>query len=258
MRTMIRHVVIPAACALLLAALAPGSVQAQATRQLPLFPSAVFRGVATPARYFHLGLAVVEYAPGATSAAASEQSTRFFTVIEGELTFTVGGATETLGAGKNFTAPPTVVVKGTNKSQTARARVYISSLVPARGEGAVIPAAASSSAAAPRTLFSTRLPVGPLPAVIDVVQGGTKYEPGFITGTHTMNEVHAILHLEGTISYEYWDGTREAFGPGQGGQMYVGQPGAMANRTAAPAAFLITWLVTPGRPLTSPWTHAGH
>jgi quercetin dioxygenase-like cupin family protein len=258
MRATIRKGVISAACALLLGALGVQAVQAQAPRQLPLFPSAVFRGVATPARYFRLDLAVVEYGPGAISSAASEQSTRFFTVIEGELTFTVGGKTETVGVGKNFSVLPGVVAMGSNAGRSTRARVYISSLIPARGEGAIMLAGAPPSAAVPKTLYSMRLPVGPLPAVIDVVQAGTKYEPGFVTGTHTMNEVHAILHLDGTTSYEYWDGMREAFAPGQGGQMYVGQPGAMANRTASPAAFLITWLVTPGKPLTSPWSHPGH
>jgi quercetin dioxygenase-like cupin family protein len=244
------------ATVLLFAGLGAGAAAQAQPRQLPLFPSAVFRGVATPARYFYLAMALVEYAPAAVLPAGSERSTRFFTIIEGTLAFTVGGKTETYGVGKGFLAAPGAVVAGRNESGAA-ARVVVSSLVPASGEGAITLAAVRRSAA-PRVVSATRLPVGPLPEVIDVVQGGTRYEPGFATGMHVMNETHAILHLDGTTSYEYVDGLNEAFGPGQGGQMYVGRPGLMANRTAAPSAWLITWLAAPGRPLTSPWTHSSH
>lgn len=258
LRKRVRGGLIPAALVLLLAGPVRVNGQGQAPRQLPLFPLAAFRGVTAPSRYFYLSQAVVEYGPGAVSSVGMEQSTRFFTVIEGELTFTVGGKTDTFGAGKSFPVPPNVEARGSNEGRAARARVFISSLVPARGEGAVILTAANPSSGGPRTLYAARRPVGPLPAVIDVMQAGTRYEPGFVTPPHVMNETHAIMHLEGTTTYEYLDGAQDAFGPGQAGQMYVGRPGVMANRTAAPAVFLITWLVTPGKPLTSPWTLSGH
>lgn len=230
-----------------------GTAQAQAPRQVPLFPAAVNNNVPTPGRYFYLAQAVIEYGPGAFSAAGSEQSRRFFTVMEGELSFTVGGKTEAYAAGKNFSVAPGVVVKGTNEGRTARARVFVTSLVPARGEGAATVPGTGPSATPPRIVYSSRIPIGPLPEVINVIQVGNRYEPGFVTGLHVMNETHAMLHLEGTTSYEYLDGFKETFGPGQGGQMYVGRPGVMANRTTAPTAFLFTWLATPGKPLTSAW-----
>ncbi|HET6948520.1 MAG TPA: cupin domain-containing protein [bacterium] len=251
-----RGALFAASILLVLVALGPSGVQAQAPRQLPLFPSAVFRGVPTPARYFYLAMAVVEYVPGAVLPAGSERSRRFFTVIEGEIAFTVGGKTDVYGIGKSVTVAPGVVVAGRNGGR-ATARAVVSSLVPASGEGATI-LTGSTTSPTPRTLHAMRMPVGPLPEVIDVIQGGTRYEPGFVTGTHIMNETHAIIHLEGTTSYEYVDGTQEAFGPGQAGQMYVGRPGVMASRTSAPSTWLITWLATPGKPLTSPWTSTGH
>lgn len=254
MRRLIRTLVV---CSALVASAAdPARPQTPAPRQVPLFPSVVFRGVATPARYFYLAKASIEFPPGAVLPARAERSTRFFTVTEGTLVLTVGGKTETYTVGKGGMATPGAVASARNEGQTT-ARVVVSSLVPASGEGAITPATASGGAA-PRVIASMRLPVGPLPPVIDVIQGGTRYEPGFATGLHVMNETHAILHLEGTTSYEYVDGFQEAFGPGQGAQMYVGRPGLMANRTAAPSAWLITWLVTPGRPLTSPWQHTSH
>ena len=109
---------------LLALAMSVGAVQAQAPRQVLLFPSAVFRGVATPARYFYLAQVVVEYGPGTFSAAGSEQSVRFFTVMEGELTFTIGGKTDIYAAGKNFSVPAGIIVKGSNEDRTAKARVF--------------------------------------------------------------------------------------------------------------------------------------
>lgn len=230
-----------------------GTAQGQAARFVPLFPTAAFRAVPTPGQYFYLAQAVIEYGPGAFSAAGSEQSRRFVTVMEGELTFTVGGKTDVYAAGKNFSVPLGVIVKGTNEGRTTRARVFISSLVPASGESAVTVPGTGPSPSPPQVLYASRVPVGPLPSVIDVIQVGTRYDPGFVTARHIMNEAHAMLHLEGVTSYEYLDGYVETFGPGRGGQMYVGAPGVMANRTTAPTAFLMTWLATPGRPLASAW-----
>lgn len=230
-----------------------GTAQGQAPRTFPLFPAAVFRAVPTPGLYFYLTQAVIEYGTGAFSAAGSEESVRFFTVLEGELTFTVGGKTDVYAAGKSISVPPGVIVKGTNEGRTTRARVFVSSLVPARGESAVTVPGTGPSSSPPQVLYVSRVPVGSLPSVIDITQAGTRYDPGFVTGRHTMNEAHAILHMEGVTSYEYLDGYVETFGPGRGGKMYVGVPGVMANRTTAPTTFLITWLATPGKPLTSAW-----
>lgn len=253
MRSLMRALVIAPALTALIAGITAASMQTP-PRQLAIFPSAVFRAVATPSRYFYLDKSVVEYAPGAVLGAGTERAVRFVTVVDGNVTFAVGGKTETYGAGKGFSVAPGVVLAARNESG-ATARVVVSSLVPA-GSGAAPVAHAPSTSSAPRILSAMRMPVGPLPETIDVIQGGTRYEPGFATGLHVMNETHAILHLEGTTSYEYVDGARESFGPGQGGQMYVGRPGLMANRTFAPSAFVITWLVIPGKPLTSPWTHS--
>lgn len=231
----------------------PDTIQAQAPRQTPLFPSAAFRGVATPGRYFYFAQTVIEYGPGAFSAAGSEQSLRLFTVMDGELTFTVGGRTDVYAAGKNFSVPAGIFMKGTNEGRTARARVFIASLVPARGEGALTVSGTGPSSTPPRIVCAARRPVGPLPDFIDVIQEGRRYDPGFATGLHVMNEAHDMLHLEGTASYEYLDGAVETYGACQRAEMYVGRPGVMANRTAAPAVLVWTWLATPGRPLTSPW-----
>lgn len=214
--------------------------------------SSVFRGVATPARYFYLDQAVIHYEPGTFSAGDSEQSTRFFTVMEGELTFTVGGKTDTYGAGKSFSVPTGIIVKGSNESRTVKARVFVCSIVPSRGAGAVTVPGTSDSSPPPVRLYSSRLPVGPLPPVIDVVSAGHKYEPGFVTPAHVMNQVNEILHLEGATTYEYLDGAVETYGPGQASPMYMDRPGTMGNRSAAPSVWIVTNLAIPGTPLFSP------
>lgn len=230
-----------------------GTIQAQAPRQTDLFPPAAFRGVATPARYFYLAQAVIEYGPGTYSASGSEQSLRFFTVMEGELTVTIAGQQASYTAGKSFSVAPGVLVRGTNEGRGSRARVFVSSLVPARGEGALTVPGTGLSSPAPSVVCASRRSMGPLPQVIDIVQWGRRYDPGFATPLHIMNEAHDILHLEGTTSYEYASGGAEAYGPCQRAEMYMGQPGRMANRTATPSIFFVTWLASPGQPLVSAW-----
>lgn len=242
-----------ASIAALALALLPGPAQAQAPRQVPVFPSVTFRGVATPGRYFYLAQAVIHYGPGAFSAAGSEQSTRFFTVMEGELTATIGGKAAVYGAGKGFSVAPGIIVKTSNEGRTSRASVFVSSLVPARGEGAVTIAGTGPSPVPPHIACASRVAVSVAPPVIDVVQAGTRYEPGFATPLHTMNEMHVVLHLDGTTTYEYVDGEVERFGQCQSAMMYMARPGLMANRTTAPAVFVLTWLATPGAALTSPF-----
>lgn len=230
-----------------------GTGQAQMQMQMGhdvLLFSSVFHRVVTPASYFYLEQTIIDYAPGAFSAAGSEQSSRFFTVMEGELKFTIGPKTDTYGPGKNFSAPAGIVVKGWNESRTVRARVFVSSLVPPIGPGAVT--ATRDSSRPPVRAYSSRLPVGPLPQIIDVYQNGHRYEPGFITMPHVMNEVHDILQLEGTNTYEYFDGTVETYGPGQASPMHVGRAGTMGNKSAAPSVWVITYLAVPGKPLSSP------
>ena len=163
-----------------------------------------------------------------------------------------GHKTDTYGSGKNFSVPAGITVKGSNESQTVKARVFVSSLVPPRGVGAVTASGTRDSSPPPVRVYSARLPVGPLPSIIDVYQNGHRYEPGFMTPPHVMNEVHDILHLEGTNTYEYRDGGVETYGPGQASPMYVGRPGTMGNRGAEPSVWVITYLATPGKPLSSP------
>jgi quercetin dioxygenase-like cupin family protein len=225
--------------------------QMQAGHDTLLFTS-VFRGVATPAQYFYLDQAIVDYGPGAFSAAGSEQSIRFFTIMAGDLKFTIGRKTDMYGPGKNFVVSSGTVVRGSNESRTVKARVFVSSLVPPIGVDALTVPGTRDSSPPPARVYSSRFPVGPLPNTIDVYQVGHRYEPGFVTVPHVMNETHDILQLEGTNTYEYLDGAVETYGPGQASPMYVGRPGTMGNRGATPSVFVLTYVAIPGRPLFSP------
>jgi len=237
------------------AAMAVGTTEAQTPpSQSPLFPTATFTNVQPPARSFELVQAVVEYAPGSFSAIESVQYDRYFTVMEGELTFTIGEKTSAYSAGKNFSVPTGIMARGSNEGRSVAARVYVSGLVPAWADAGDVSRAPESrpSAVAPRTVHSVRLAVRDIPGLINIVQAGSRYSPGYLTPAHIMNHPNGMVHLEGTTAYEYIDGGRESYTPGQGGQMYPHRPGAMANRTTTPTAFLLTWLQTPGTPLTSP------
>src|SRR3990172_12784253 len=158
-----RTILIGAILALAALAASVGPIQAQAPRQTDLFSPATFRGVATPARYFYLAKAVIDYGPGTFSAAGSERSLRFFTVVEGELTVTISGQQASYAAGKSFSVAPGVVVRGSNEGRGSRVRVFVTSLVPARGEAALTVPGTGQSSPPPRLGWASPPPPGPPP-----------------------------------------------------------------------------------------------
>jgi quercetin dioxygenase-like cupin family protein len=224
----------------------------------PLFPSQMFSNITPPDRTFELVQFIIEYAPGAFSALNSSPSPRFVTVMSGEMSFTIGDRTAVYPAGTSLTIPSAILARGSNEGRTASARVFASILQPVwaqEGRGAVVVAGTEPPAAnAPRAVSASVLRVENIPDVINLVQGGARLDPGFAFPLHVMNHPHGILHLEGVTSYEYVDGGSESFSAGLGGLMHPGRPGTMANRGATPSAYVMTWLQTPGTPLSSPFT----
>ena len=68
--------------------------------------TASFAGVQLPGRFYDLNQNIGEFAPGAALPLQSCACDIYFTVIEGELTATIGARTEVYPAGKAPTSPP--------------------------------------------------------------------------------------------------------------------------------------------------------
>ena len=240
--------------ALLLVFAAAISVGSSKTESAPafgeVFPTAAFPGIQVPASNFNLDLAVIEYAPGAFSATDSHQGTRFFVVMEGELSISVGDKTAAYGAGKSVMSPAGAVTKLSNLG-TKPARVYYSAIVPAWAASNPASVIASASATPPKTVLSASVPVKETRSVVNVVLMAFWFDPGAALPNHIMNEYNRGLVLEGTASFEYLDGGKESYTAGQVFDMYQDRPGTQANRSTARHAASHTWLATPGKELVT-------
>ena len=236
----------------ILAGVLPGDV---AVAQAPVpgfstFSKNTFAGIATPGPSIELVQAVMDYAPGAKSPANTLHAPRVFTVIEGELTVRIGDGTNVYAAGKGAPVPAGTAVTMTNASTTASARVFVSTLLPAGATDRALESGTANRSVMPKATFVSRIPMYRLPAVVELVQMGYRYDVGYTTPNHVMMQPHLQTITEGECSYNYLDGTSESYGPGEQAQMYVGRPGNMATSGHVRCVFLMTWVKTSAKPYT--------
>lgn len=238
---------LPLAALVLLSAVLPlGSATAQQPPQQTSFP-VPFRGIATPGTNFDVVQSVIDYNPGATASASAMNIANYLTVLEGELTIQVGDKPEVVAKGKGLSVPAGATLVVTNASG-AKARLFVSTLLPV---AAVVKVHQPNSSGV--TVFSTaRRSMSGAPAVVDVIQVLSEYDPGFRTPNHIMNEFHLFSLLTGITDFGYLGtGAVERFSAGQLAVMYERIAGWMGNTTQEKASWAITWVGTPGKPLTS-------
>lgn len=241
-----RRVTLAAAAILFAAAISTDAARVESAPAIgDLFPAAFFPSVQVPASNFNLELAAVEYGPGAYSATESHQGTRFFVVMEGELTIVVGDKTGIYGAGKSVISPPGAATRLSNTG-TKPARVYYSAIVPATAASNPSTIVAPASAPPPKVLSSGSFPVRDERSTIDVYLTGFWLDPGGEIPNHVHNFFTPGVVIEGVVSIEYMDGGKQSFTAGQGYDMSEGRPGAMVNRGTTRASVTHTWLATPG------------
>ena len=241
-----KRLLLGAALAVFAAVLPLGLAVAQAPAQVSLL-NVPFRGVTVPSGSFDLVQSVVDFDPGAKSPTITSTTAYYLSVMNGELTIDLAGKPETVAVGKGVSAPAGTKVTIGNASTVTKARLFVSTLV---GVGAVDSIHQLSSAGL-KPFGIARRTIRNAPPVVDVIQVATQYDPGWKTGNHTMNELHLFLMLTGTTDFGYLAGGFERGSPGQQMVMDEGRAGWMANTTQASSSFVLTWLGTPGKPLTS-------
>ena len=231
----------------LLAGVLPLSAAAGATPAQRSILNVPFKGVAAPGTTFDLVESVIDYGPGAKSPAVTTKTAYYLSVVGGELTVDVDGSADVLAAGKGVAVPTGAKLTLSNASAGQNARLFVTTLL---AVGAIDPVHQPNFAGV--KVFATgRRTMVNAPAVIDVIQLATEYDPGFKTPNHVMNEFHLFVHLAGQNGYHYVDGGAETYGPGSQAVMYEGRPGWMANDGPTPSAWVNTYLARPGKPLTS-------
>ncbi len=206
-----------------------------------------FRGVNTPGTTLDLAESVIDYGPGSSSRATAAKWTNYLTVLEGELTIQVGGDSTVVAAGKGIAVPVGATVT-TSNSGSAQARLFVSTLLPV----AAVEDLHQPNSKGVRIFSSARRTMSGAPGIVDVIQVLTVYDPGFRTPNHVMNEFHLFIMLTGVTDFGFLSGGVERYAAPRQGVMDEGMAGWMANTTQERASFVLTWVGTPGKPLTSP------
>lgn len=225
--------------------LSSAAAQTPAPTGVPL-GAAQFKGITTPGQTFDVVQSVIDFSPGARSAVIKATTEHYLTAIEGDLTVDIDGKTETIAAGKGIAAPAGTKFTISNPGTAAKTRLFVSTLL---GLGAVSDVHQLSSPGV--TVFATsRLTMNGAPAVVDISQSGARYDVGYRTPNHVMNQPHLITLTEGLTGFGYLDGLQETYGPRAQAEMYVGRPGYMYNAGTVKSAFFVTWVATPGAALS--------
>ena len=233
---------LPLAALVLLSAVLPlGSAAAQQPPPQTSFP-VHFRGIATPGTNFDVVQSVIDYNAGAKVSVSTANVPNYLTVLEGELTVQIADKSEVVAKGKGLSVPAGAALSTSNTS-TAKARLFVSTLLPV---GAVANVHQPNSSGV--TLVSTaRRTMSGAPAAVDVIQVLSEFDPGFRTPNHIMNEFHLFSLLTGITDFGYLGtGAVERFSAGQLAVMYERIAGWMGNTTQEKASWAITWVGTPG------------
>lgn len=242
----LRLLLLLATSAALIGAVLPRAAAVAATPVATPILNAPFRGVTTPGSTFDVVQSVIDYSAGASSPGFKTGTPHYLSVLEGTLAVEIDGKAEAVVAGKGVAAPAgsTVVISNTSAQN---ARLFATTLL-AVGASADVH---QPSAAGVKVFGVARRTMSNAPAIVDVIQNAARYDVGYRTTDHVMNEFHLMLHLTGQIGYYYLDGGAEQYGPGSQAIMHEGHAGAMGNAGTAESSMAWTWVATPGKPLTT-------
>ena len=245
---------------LLLLIAAAGTVNSAtaAASQTSRFTASI-ANVQLPGRYYDLNQNIGDYPPGAALPLQSCACDIYFTVIEGEMTVTIGGKTDVYAAGKSGSIADGIINQPINKG-SAKARVFYTMLKLADGTD-VWQFTPASGGTTPSTMptfsgWSTAFGLRSEVSNVTIVQNITDWDAGFKTPLHVMNQEHVFSVLEGENTFRYRDGGVEKYVSGQKAVMTVGRVGTMENSGTANNRMAISWVlnssVAPFVPVDAP------
>jgi quercetin dioxygenase-like cupin family protein len=242
---LVRRLLALAALAFIVA-LPLGTATAQAPRQTT-FLNVRFPGVPTPGSRFDLVQSVIDLNPGGSFTVESTTAPHYLGVARGGLTIDLDGVAQDLATGKAIAAPAGSRLTVSNAAGGAVARLFVSSLL----EPGAIAAAHQPSAAGVVVMNTSRITMSGLPQAVDLVLLGFSYDPGYFSPDHIMLQPHLQTITGGECTYRYYDtGLVEVHRPFVGIEMYVRRPGTMGTTSSAGCEAIMTWVATPGQPLT--------
>jgi len=193
---------------------------------------------------------VLDFAPGAATPPHTHPGLLLGTQLEGENTFTSGGAAKVYKTGETLIELPGVVGVATNKG-TVRNRALVSIVLPKGAPQATAQPGAPAPALTPVTSYLFRadavLPAGPY----EVAQSVIDFAPGAQTPVHTHSGQVFTKVIEGAITFTA-GGTSTVYQVGESFIEQPGVPGQARNVGTTRATVLVTYLLPQGAPLSSP------
>lgn len=193
---------------------------------------------------------VLDFAPGAQTPPHTHPGLLLGTQLEGENTFTSGGADKVYKTGETLIELPGVVGVATNKG-AVRNRALVSIVLPKGAPQSTAQPGAPAPALTPVTSYLFRadvvIPSGPY----EVAQSVIDFAPGAQTPVHTHAGQVFTKVLEGALTFTA-GGTTTVYQVGENFIEQPGVPGQARNAGTARATVLVTYLLPQGAPLSSP------
>lgn len=194
---------------------------------------------------------VLEFAPGAATPPHTHPGLLLATVLEGEITFSHGGAETVYRPGDSLIERPTEVGLARNTGG-GRTRVQVSLVAPKGAPpSAPQPGGPTPAPPAPTALYLYRadavIPAGPY----EVAQAVLDFAPGAQTPLHTHPGQVAVTVLEGELTFRS-QGTATPYTVGESFVEPPNVPGQATNLTAGRTTVLATYLLPQGAALSTP------
>jgi len=193
---------------------------------------------------------VLDFAPGAATPPHTHPGLLLGTQLEGENTFTSGGADKVYKTGETLTELPGVVGVATNKG-AVRNRALVSIVLPKGAPQSAAQPGAPAPALTPVTSYLSRADAIIPNSPYEVAQAVLDFAPGAQTPVHTHPGQVFVKVIEGALTFTA-GGTTTVY---QTGESFIEQPGVAAqarNAGTTRATVLATYLLPQGAPLSTP------
>jgi quercetin dioxygenase-like cupin family protein len=197
-----------------------------------------------------------ELPPGAATPLHTHPGLTLGTVIQGEVTFEIGGATTIYKVGDTIIERPGDAAGAARNATAATTLVVVSMVVPQGATASIPQPGAPVPSPAPVTRYLFRTPAIIPTGAYDLAQQVLDFAPGAATPVHTHpgQAIVTVLAGENLLTYRGVDTHYTV------GDSFVEQPGVVAqarNAGSGPMTVFVAFLLPKGAPLSNPVTTPG-
>jgi quercetin dioxygenase-like cupin family protein len=177
--------------------------------------SVTFAGVTPPAD-IELVQEIIDFAPGAWTPPQARGGELFVTVMEGQIARRSGPEMGYTESARSFRVPRGELHMLGNPSESSRARIFASTLLPSGANLTTNQVDAAIPLVAPTVAMTSRVHAPSLPPSISVIQVVWDFQPGAATPPHTHHGFFLVTVVDGQLGrITLEDGREQAYGRGQ-------------------------------------------